>query len=103
MKSKEKKNQLNIELKEDLSSGIYSNLVVINHSPSEFVFDFISVMPGLPKAKVNSRVILSPQHAKRLLRVLRENVQNFESKNGNIKDLDVAKLPMNFGGPKAQA
>ncbi len=103
MKSKEKKNQLNIELKEDLSSGIYSNLVVINHSPSEFVFDFISVMPGLPKAKVNSRVILSPQHAKRLLRVLSENVQNFESKNGNIKDLDVAKLPMNFGGPKAQA
>tara|TARA_S200000501_G_C20617078_1_gene652904 strand:+ start:367 stop:678 length:312 start_codon:yes stop_codon:yes gene_type:complete len=103
MKNKEKKNQLNIELKEDLSSGVYSNLVVINHSPSEFVFDFISVMPGLPKAKVNSRVILSPQHAKRLLRVLSENVQNFESKNGNIKDLDVAKLPMNFGGPKAQA
>jgi len=103
MKNKEKKSQLNIELKEDLSSGIYSNLVVINHSPSEFVFDFISVMPGLPKAKVNSRVILSPQHAKRLLRVLSENIQNFESKNGNIKDLDVAKLPMNFGGPKAQA
>ena len=103
MKSKESKNQLNIELKEDLSSGVYSNLVVINHSPSEFVFDFISVMPGLPKAKVNSRVILSPQHAKRLLRVLSDNIQNFESKNGNIKDLDVAKLPMNFGGPKAQA
>ena len=103
MKNKEKKKKLNIELKEDLSSGVYSNLVVINHSPSEFVFDFISVMPGLPKAKVNSRVILSPQHAKRLLRVLSENVQNFESKNGNIKDLDVAKLPMNFGGPKAQA
>ena len=97
------KNQINIEVKEDVANGIYSNLVVINHSPSEFVFDFISVMPGLPKAKVNSRVILSPQHAKRLLRVLSENVQNFESKNGNIKDLDVAKLPMNFGGPKAQA
>tara|TARA_B100000945_G_C20404499_1_gene609252 strand:+ start:582 stop:893 length:312 start_codon:yes stop_codon:yes gene_type:complete len=103
MKSKESKNQLNIELKEDLSSGVYSNLVVINHSPSEFVFDFISVMPGLPKAKVNSRVILSPQHAKRLLRVLSDNIQNFESKNGKIKDLDTAKLPLNFGGPKGQA
>ncbi len=103
MKSKEKKNQLNIELKEEMSSGIYSNLVVVNYSPSEFVFDFISVMPGLPKAKVNSRVILSPQHAKRLLRVLGENIQTFESKNGNIKDLEGAKVPMNFGGPKGQA
>ena len=103
MKSKESKKQLNIELKEDMSSGVYSNLVVINHSPSEFVFDFISVMPGLPKAKVNSRVILSPQHAKRLLRVLGENIKNFESKNGNIKDLEGTKLPLNFGGPKAQA
>tara|TARA_B100001741_G_C16464485_1_gene556871 strand:- start:787 stop:1098 length:312 start_codon:yes stop_codon:yes gene_type:complete len=103
MKSKEKKNQLNIELKEDMSSGVYSNLVVINYSPSEFVFDFISVMPGLPKAKVNSRVILSPQHAKRLLSVLSDNIQNFESKNGKIKDLEVAKLPLSFGGPKAQA
>ena len=103
MKSKEKKNQLNIELKEEMSSGIYSNLVVVNYSPSEFVFDFISVMPGLPKAKVNSRVILSPQHAKRLLRVLGENIQTFESKNGNIKDLGSAKVPMNFGGPKGQA
>ncbi len=103
MKNKEKKNQLNIELKEDISSGVYSNLVVINHSPSEFVFDFVSVMPGLPKAKVNSRIILSPQHAKRLLRVLSDNVQNFESKNGNIKDLEAAKLPLNFGGPKGQA
>lgn len=103
MKKKENKNQLNIELKEDISSGVYSNLVVINHSPSEFVFDFISVMPGLPKAKVNSRIVLSPQHAKRLLRVLNDNIRNFESKNGNIKDLEVAKLPLNFGGPKAQA
>ena len=103
MKEKENKNQLNIELKEDISSGVYSNLVVINHSPSEFVFDFISVMPGLPKAKVNSRVILSPQHGKRLLRVLGENIKNFESKNGPIKDLEGTKLPLNFGGPKAQA
>ena len=103
MKNKENKNQLNIELKEEMSSGVYSNLVVINHSPSEFVFDFISVMPGLPKAKVNSRVILNPQHSKRLLRVLSENIKNFESKNGKIKDLENRKLPLNFGGPKVQA
>jgi len=103
MKNKENKNQLNIELKEDISSGTYSNLVVINHSPSEFVFDFISVMPGLPKAKVNSRVILSPQHSKRLLRLLNENLKTYEDKNGKIKDLETRKLPLNFGGPKGQA
>ena len=103
MKEKAKKNQLNIELKEDISSGIYANLVVVNFSPSEFVFDFISVMPGLPKAKVNSRLILSPQHAKRLHRILGDNLESYQSKNGNIKDLDGAKIPLNFGGPKAQA
>ena len=103
MKNKESKNQLNIELKDEISSGAYSNLVVINHSPSEFVFDFISVMPGLPKAKVNSRVILSPQHSKRILRLLNENIKSFEDKNGKIKDLETRKLPLNFGGPKGQA
>jgi len=97
------KTQLNIELKEDMSSGVYSNLVVINYSPSEFVFDFISVMPGLSKAKVNSRIILNPQHAKRLYRVLGDNIASFEAKNGKIKDLEGTKIPLNFGGPKAQA
>ena len=64
----EEKKGLNIELTEEIAEGIYSNLAIINHSPSEFVIDFIKVMPGVPKAKVKSRIVLTPQHAKRLLK-----------------------------------
>ena len=82
---------------------MYSNLVVINHSPSEFIFDFITMMPGFTKAKVRSRVILAPQHAKKLMHALNQNIANFERKNGLIKDVDVKKIPLDFGGPKAEA
>ena len=96
-------NKLNIEIKEDVANGVYSNLVVINHSPSEFIFDFITMMPGFTKAKVRSRVILAPQHAKKLMHALNQNISNFEKKNGIIKDVDVKKIPLDFGGPKAEA
>jgi len=77
-------NQLSIELDEQIAEGIYSNLVVINHSDTEFVLDFVNVMPGLPKAKVKSRIILAPQHAQRLLISLTENLQKYQSTNGPI-------------------
>ena len=70
--------QLNIELNEKTAEGIYSNLAIITHSNSEFVIDFIKIMPGIPKAKVKSRIILTPQHAKRLMRALADNVSKFE-------------------------
>lgn len=94
-------NQLNIELPEDLAEGIYSNLAVISHSNSEFVIDFIRVMPGLPKAKVKSRVIMTPQHAKRLLMALRENVNKFEHAFGEIEfnEMTPPNFPGGFGGP----
>lgn len=95
--------QLNIELSEDMSEGTYSNLAIITHSNAEFVIDFINVMPGSPKAKVKSRIVLTPQHAKRLLKALAENVKKFEQVNGNIKDLEPVSIPMQFGGPTAQA
>lgn len=96
--------QLNIELAEDMAEGVYSNLAVITHSHSEFVTDFIQMMPGVPKAKVRSRVILSPQNAKRLLRALSENIQKFEQAHGVIDDIETAPFPpMNFGGPATQA
>lgn len=98
-----KKNQINVELKEDVASGSYSNLVIVNFSATEFVLDFASVMPGLEKAKVNSRVILTPQHAKRLYSILGENIKKYESKSGEIKGGDLKKIPLDFGGPKAQA
>ncbi len=96
-------NQLNIELTEEMAEGTYSNLAVITHSNAEFVIDFINVMPGSPKAKVKSRIVLTPQHAKRLLKALSENVKKFEQVHGLIKDIEPVSIPMNFGGPTAQA
>ena len=96
--------QLNIELSEEVAEGIYSNLAIITHSNSEFVLDFIKVMPGVPKAKVKSRILLTPQHAKRLLAALKDNISKFETANGPIKvETGNAAFPMNFGGPTAQA
>lgn len=99
------KNKLNIELTEDVAQGIYSNLAVITHSPSEFVVDFVRVMPGIPKAKVQSRVILTPQHAKRLMKALQENIRKFEAQHGQIAEASGfdQMMPMNFGGPQGEA
>ncbi|MFZ5552538.1 MAG: DUF3467 domain-containing protein [Bacteroidota bacterium] len=96
-------NQLNIELSEDVAEGVYSNLAIITHSNSEFVVDFIRIMPGVPKAKVKSRIVLTPQHAKRLMRALAENVSKFEQVHGQIKDNEGHAIPMNFGGLTTQA
>ena len=96
-------NQLNIELGEDVADGIYSNLAIITHSNSEFVIDFIKVMPGVPKAKVKSRIVITPQHAKRLMSALSENIGKFEKVHGVIKQTEGIGIPMNFGGPTAQA
>ena len=86
-----------------MSEGVYSNLAIITHSTAEFVLDFINVMPNAPKAKVKSRVILAPQHAKRLMKALVENVKKFEQVHGAIKDIEQNALPMQFGGPTGQA
>ncbi len=94
--------QINIELDEKIAEGIYSNLAIINHSASEFVLDFVTLMPGVPKAKVKSRIILTPQHAKRLLKAIGENIHRFELAHGEIKDSDQPQVPLNFG-PTGQA
>ncbi|MGN6421094.1 MAG: DUF3467 domain-containing protein [Pseudobacter sp.] len=99
----EQNNQLNIEISEEVAEGQYANLVIITHSHAEFVVDFVNVMPGTPKSKVKSRVILTPQHAKRFMKALTENINRFESINGKIQDLEESQIPMNFGGPSAQA
>ncbi len=100
--NKNNNNQINIELDESISQGVYANLAIINHSASEFVLDFVSVMPGVPKSKVKSRIILSPQHAKRLVKALHDNVKRFEKAHGEIKDYEQPALPLNFG-PTGQA
>lgn len=96
-------NQLNIEITEEVAEGEYANLAIITHSHAEFVIDFVNVMPGTPKSKVKSRIIFTPQHAKRFMKALTENVQRFEQANGNIRDLEEMQIPLNFGGPTAQA
>lgn len=96
-------NQLNIEIGEDVAEGTYANLAIITHSHAEFVIDFVNVMPGTPKSKVKSRIIFTPQHAKRFMKAMQENIRNFEAANGAIKDLEEVNIPMNFGGPTAQA
>lgn len=95
--------QLNIEISEEIAEGSYANLAIITHSHAEFVIDFVNVMPGTPKSKVKSRIILTPQHAKRFMKALVENIERYESSNGTIKDLEEISIPMNFGGPTAQA
>ncbi len=96
-------NQIQVELSPEMADGVYSNLAIINHSHTEFVVDFLQLMPGVPKARVKSRVILTPQHAKRLVNALKENVARFEAVNGTIEEGQAPALPLHFGGPTGQA
>lgn len=96
--------QLNIELPEDIAEGQYSNLAVISHNHSEFVVDFIMMAPNVPKAKVKSRIILTPQHAKRLMMAMADNIKRFEAQFGPIHEPETPPYPtMNFNTPTAQA
>jgi len=97
-------NQLNIELPESVAEGEYSNLAIITHSNTEFVLDFIRIMPGMPQARVKSRILLTPQHAKRLLKAMTENIGKFEAMHGRIDEGESFDgFPMHFGGPTAEA
>jgi hypothetical protein len=99
----QQQNQINIEISEEVAEGSYANLAIITHSHAEFVIDFVNVMPGTPKSKVKSRIIFTPQHAKRFMKALIENVNRYEAANGAIKDLEEIQIPLTFGGPAAQA
>ncbi len=97
-------NQINIELSEEVAEGIYSNLAMIAHSNSEFVIDFIRLMPGVPKAKVKSRIVITPEHARRLLAALKDNISKYEATFGAIKQTnEMPTFPMNFGGTMGEA
>ncbi|SFL39426.1 DUF3467 domain-containing protein [Proteiniphilum acetatigenes] len=85
MENFNKNNEIQIELSDEIAQGIYSNLAIISHSTSEFVVDFVRIVPGVPKAKVKSRIILTPEHAKRLLMALKDNIDKFEQQNGAIR------------------
>lgn len=97
---------IDIELTEEVAEGTYSNLAIITHSQAEFILDFVRILPGIPKGKVKSRIIMTPQHAKRLLFALGENMQKFEASFGEV-DLDAGGgsngFPINYGGMTGQA
>lgn len=98
--------QINVDLPEDIAEGIYSNLAMIAHSNSEFVVDFIRMMPGVPKASVKSRIIITPEHAVRFLAALQDNIDRYEENFGTIKQQEGPNggmPPMTFGGPMGQA
>ena len=98
------KNQINIELSEEIAEGTYANLAMIAHSNSEFVIDFIRIMPGTPKAKVKSRIVITPEHAKRLMKALDDNIKKYEENFGKIDASgEVPKFPINFGGTMGEA
>lgn len=102
--NKKPQNQINIELPDDVAEGVYANLAMVAHSNSEFVIDFIRLMPGVPKAKVKSRVVVTPEHAKRLLNALKDNINKYESNFGPIKQSEESpKFPMNFGSNVGEA
>lgn len=100
---KKELNQINIELQENVAEGIYSNLVMISHSAEEFILDFIRVVPGVPKARVKSRIIVTPQHARRFLAALEENIERYERAHGTIDERTPPGQPVQFGGMGGEA
>ncbi|MEM6287408.1 MAG: DUF3467 domain-containing protein [Bacteroidota bacterium] len=93
---------LSIELSEEVAEGVYSNLVMIAHSPEEFILDYIRVMPGVPKARVKSRIVVTPGHAKRLLAALADNIQRYEAQYGEIGDIQ-PQPTVQFTAPGGEA
>ena len=81
--------QLDIHLSEEIAQGVYSNLAIITHSNAEFIVDFVAMMPGIPKANVRSRIVMTPQNTKRFLNALAENIKKFEEHNGFIKEASI--------------
>mgnify|MGYP002019005655 CR=1 FL=1 len=100
---KENHQGFNIELSEEVSEGTYSNLAIIQHSSSEFIFDFVRIMPGVPKGKVKSRIVMTPEHAKKLMRALNDNISKYESNETEYlkADLDDTKLSWDAPNPNA--
>lgn len=98
-------NELNIELSKEIAQGSYSNLAIITHSSSEFILDFVRLMPGIPKAQVNNRIIMNAEHAKRLYMALKDNIAKFENQFGEIElhNEPLNKVPINFGNSSAEA
>ncbi|NQX82707.1 MAG: DUF3467 domain-containing protein [Flavobacteriaceae bacterium] len=101
--SEDKKDNLNIELSEKVGEGLYTNLAIINHSSSEFIVDFVNVMPAVPKARVKARIIMTAENTKKFLNALKQNIEIYERTHGKINvSENKGNMPMNFG-PSGEA
>ncbi len=98
-----KQQQIQVELPKEVSEGIYSNLALIAHSPSEFIIDFARVLPGTPKAKVFSRIVMTPQHARLLQRAIEDNIKKYEASFGEIKMTGLPDREIGFKNPQEQS
>jgi len=94
---------IDVEISEEIAQGIYSNLAMIAHSPSEFVLDFLQMLPGMPKAKVKTRVIMTPEHVKRFLLALENNIRKYEAHFGEIKLETGRNQQFPYNGPIGEA
>lgn len=103
MENKKGNAEIQIELSEEVAQGTYANLAIIAHSSSEFILDFIRLVPGVPKAKVQSRIILTPENAKRLLYALQDNVNRFEDQFGQVTTEHPQGFIPPIGGVKGEA
>ena len=93
----QKKGQINIELSDEISKGKYANLAMIAHSSSEFVIDFIQLMPGVPKATVNSRILLTPEQAQKFSQALNDNISKYDQKYDDINEFnELPKFPLDI-------
>ncbi|MFY9115819.1 MAG: DUF3467 domain-containing protein [Bacteroidales bacterium] len=99
------KKEINIELPDEVAQGCYSNLAIITHSSSEFVFDFIRMMPGIIKAKVQNRIVMTPEHAKRFFNALQDNLMKYEKHFGEIRltGKGMSHIPLHFGEETPEA
>lgn len=93
----ENENKLTLEVKPDIAKGTYSNLVILSHSHSEFILDFATMLPGMQKPEISNRIIMTPEHAKRLLLTLQENIGKYESQHGSI-NIGEPKITFPLGG-----
>lgn len=85
MEKKEMNSPMDIGISEEVAQGLYSNLALVSHSPTDFIVDFAQLLPGMPAPKVRSRIVLAPEHAKRLAFLLKENIDRYEENFGEIR------------------
>lgn len=99
MENEKKSKEISVNISGEVAQGIYSNMAITSHSPSEFVIDFASMLPGVSKVEVRSRIIMTPENAKNLLASLQDNIAKYEANVRKIGSNQQSAMPLNFDAP----